>query len=326
MKENGMKKNIHLSVWLMSVGVLILILVGCAGSASTPTDSPATTTSIVPTALEKPTVSPVPTLLELVSDSNILYQDDFTDPTTKWPEEQYDNYYIGYHQSTYYHIQLSSPHFKTSVFVPGKTTYEDVTIDLKVLTEIAKGGDFRYGITFRRSGDLYYVFAISPVTKKWYVLKSSSDAVTILSEGTDTSIHDAGSIDALRVDAKGSTFSLFINDHLVGEVSDADYASGEVGMFAQTIDNSAIHIHFDELTIRNLGTGLPQTGWKYRDDFTNPTSGWPKAKNDNYFISYHQPDYFQLQILIPNFKKTVSIPGNLNFGDATMDLKTFVTV
>ena len=36
------------------------------------------------------------------------------------------------------------------------------------------------GLAFRRSGDQYYAFAISQRTKKWYVLKSTPNALVIL--------------------------------------------------------------------------------------------------------------------------------------------------
>ena len=55
--------------------------------------------------------------------------------------------------------------------------------------------------------------------------------------------------DVLRVDAQGSNFSFSINDQLVSQVTDADYATGEVGFFVQTFDAANAHVHFDELTI-----------------------------------------------------------------------------
>ena len=111
-----------------------------------------------------------------VSDANILFQDDFTNPATGWPEDKFDNYFIGYHEPEYYHIEITSPNSKTTVFEPQKKSFEDVTIELDVLTVSAKTaaeGDFRYGLAFRRSGDQYYAFTISPRTKKWFVLKNS---------------------------------------------------------------------------------------------------------------------------------------------------------
>ncbi len=57
-----------------------------------------------------------------------------------------------------------------------KQTFGDFTMETKVWADpnnTAKTGDFRYGLVFRRSGNQYYAFVVSPRTKTWYVLKSS---------------------------------------------------------------------------------------------------------------------------------------------------------
>jgi hypothetical protein len=194
-----------------------------------------------------------------VSGSDILYQDNFTDPSTGWTEDKFDNYFIGYHEPEYYHVEVDSPNYKTTVFAPGKQVFDDFTLDLKVLTSSSKTsptGDFRYGAAFRRSGDQYYAFTISPRTKKWYVLKSSPNALTVLTEGTDDEIHDLDTDDTLRVDAQGSEFVFHINDKIVGEVSDPDYAKGEVGLYVESFDSPNTHVHFDNLTVRNFEVSI----------------------------------------------------------------------
>ena len=61
------------------------------------------------------------------------------------------------------------------------------------------------------------------------MLKSSPTGLQILDEGTDDSM--GGLLDpvTLHVDAEGSALSFLINGHAVSQVSDADYAGGEVG-------------------------------------------------------------------------------------------------
>jgi hypothetical protein len=189
----------------------------------------------------------------------VLYQDDFTNPSTGWPEKKFDNYFIGYHEPEYYHVEITGSNYKTTVFEPEKRSFDDATIELQVLTVSKKTsttGDFRYGLAFRRSGDQYYAFTISPRTKKWYVLKSSPNGLTVLTEGTEDSIHDLDTDDTLRVDAQGSNFLFHINDKLVGQATDSDYASGEVGFYVETFDATSTHIHFDTLTIRNFEVSL----------------------------------------------------------------------
>src|SRR6266498_3727984 len=304
----------------------LLITSACVGNVpvteSPATASPAPVASATPVA--EATIAPTPMVVP-VSGGNVLYQDDFTDPSTGWTEDKFDNYFIGYHEPESYHIEVTSPNYKTTVFDPGKKSFSDFTVDLQVLTNSTKTsptGDFRYGLAFRRAGDQYYAFTISPRTKKWFVLKSSPNALEVLKEGTDEDIHDLDTDDALRVDAKGSDFAFHINDRLVAQITDADYASGEVGFYAESFDSQNTHIDFDSLIIRNYEAPVEsQQAFLYQDDFTNPTSGWPDKKFDNYFIGYHEPEYYHVEVISPNYKTTVFEPEKLTFGDATMELQ-----
>lgn len=283
------KERIYRFNWSSLVLILALVVTGCASK----TTEPATTlssiaTSIPPTAVTAETNSATsiptttPPTVEVteaitnpvnVVDSNVLYHDDFTNPASGWPENKFDNYFVGYHEPEFYHVEVSSPQYKTTVFEPEKKSFGDVTIEVKAFTASSKTsetGDFSFGPAFRRSGDQYYAFTISPRSKKWFVLKSTPNALSILAEGTDENIHDADATDVLRVDAQGSNFSFSINDQLVSQVTDADYATGEVGFFVQTIDAAHAHIHFDELTIRNFE---PSLVCKIKAEFLHVRSG-----------------------------------------------------
>ncbi len=321
-------QGVYRSGWAIATLLFILTATGCGAIPSTVTEP---TASVVPTELPVPSpvnteAAPVPTP---VSGANVLYQDDFTDPVTGWPEDKFDNYFIGYHEPEYYHVEITSANQKTTVFEPKKQNFSDATIELQVLTvskKTAATGDFRYGLAFRRSGDQYYAFTISPRTKNWYVLKSSPSGLTVLTEGTEDSIHDLDTDDALRVDAQGSNFFFHINDKLVGQATDSDYATGEVGFYVETFDATNAHIHFDTLMIRDFEAPPPQDSEAavlFQDDFTDPATGWSEKKFDNYFIGYHEPEYYHVEITSPNQKTTVFEPEKKSFGDATIELQVF---
>jgi hypothetical protein len=253
------RQNVYHSSWTIVTLIFLLTSTGCAGNLpatlNEPTSSPAPVASAVPSPVSvetTPAAAPV-------SDSNILYQDDFTNPATGWSEDKFDNYFIGYHEPEYYHIEITSPNSKTTVFEPQKRSFGDFTVELQVLTvskKTAATGDFRYGLAFRRSGDQYYAFTISPRTKKWFVLKSSPSGITVLTEGTDENIHDLDNDDTLRVDAQGPNFLFHLNEQLVGQATDAEYASGEIGFYVESFDSVNTHIHFDKLTIRDFQVSI----------------------------------------------------------------------
>src|SRR5690606_10840010 len=124
-------------------------------------------------------------------------------------------------------------------------------------------------------------------------------------------INDLDVDDILRVDAQGPNFSFSINGGLVGQVSDADYAEGEIGLYMENLSNTNTHIHYNALTVRNLESPPPDDigALLYLDDFTNLASGWPSADFGDYFIGYHEPEYYHVEIKTPNAKApVVSIP------------------
>ena len=56
-----------------------------------------------------------PATSEPAPDSNVLYQDDFTNPATGWAVAEFGNYFIGYHEPESYHIEIQSPHLTAPV-------------------------------------------------------------------------------------------------------------------------------------------------------------------------------------------------------------------
>lgn len=323
-------QSIYRFGWTLATIFIVLVTAGC-GNLPVPVTGNESTPSAVPVASEAPAteiVDPAPTqapVSESEADPNLLYQDDFTNPATSWPEAQFDNYFIGYHEPEYYHVELSSPSYKTTVFEPQKRSFDDATVQLQVQTNSTKtapDGDFRYGLAFRRSGDQYYAFTISPRAKAWYVLKSSPNELTLLAEGTNENLHDLDANDLLRVDIQGSDFMFYINEQFVGQASDADYATGEIGFYVESFDSPNTHIHFDDLVIRNLEAAPEEIGATvlYMDDFTNPATSWPERQFDNYFIGYHEPEYYHVELSGPSYKTTVFEPQKRSFDDFTVEL------
>src|SRR5688572_6129053 len=266
-KEIRMKRQvIYRSNWAMPLALLIIFaMVGCTGQVNPPAEPslpPPTDQASSPTsdAASSPTPSSVETTAtsEPSIDSNVLYQDEFNNPSTGWAAAEFDNYFIGYHEPESYHVEIKTPNLKAPVVgIPEAEThnYPDATIELQVQTvsgRTATEGDYRYGLVFRRSGDQYYAFTISPTTKQWEVFKSSPSGFVTLLEGVEEGIQGLDVDDLLRVDTQGSNFLFSINDRLVGQVTDADYPEGSVGFYAENLENSNTHVHFNTLTIREV--------------------------------------------------------------------------
>ena len=189
--------------------------------------------------------------------ARILYQDEFRNPFSGWDRGRIDNFVVRYAGLQYYRVQAQDVENQFITSVPSEREYGDVNIDLRANGEAESGGDFRYGLVFRRSGEQYYAFIISPVAKTWHFLKSSSAGLETLREGTDERMRGLDTKETLRVETYGSTFLVFINDRFIDQISDPDYASGEVGLFVETIDSLDAIIRFDSLIIWDMQPAVP---------------------------------------------------------------------
>jgi formylglycine-generating enzyme required for sulfatase activity len=181
-----------------------------------------------------------------------LTRDDFTDPSSGWPTLSQDNHTFGYHPPDFYHVELAKTNDRLAV--TREPRLENVIVEAEVFVDHTdtQSGDFRYGLAARRSGDEYYAFTISPRTGAWHVLKGSPTGLEVLAGGVHDSVQGLTSPDTLRVETSGPDFSFQINGQTVAEVSDPDYASGDVGFFVETFDESLAHVHYDSLTIQEI--------------------------------------------------------------------------
>jgi hypothetical protein len=321
----------------------ILIVTAC----SEPESSPTATSSPVATPAEKATQTPVPqpptptsTPVPSITSSpeptsqatqvptpatetqptGVLYRDWFKDTSSGWPSAEYDNFYIGYHEPEFYHVEVHEPNDNTIVVLPGKE-FDNVTTEVEVFADEAntsQSGAFRYGMILRRSGNQYYAFMISPGDKAWYVLRNSSTGPEVLDEGTEETIQGLAAVDILRVDANGPAFTFHVNGKPVSQIEDATYAIGDLGFIVETFDSPRAHIHYDSLTIRDVS----EIDVIYNDKFKNTSSGWPSAEYDNFYIGYHEPEFYHVEVHEPNDNTIVVLPGK-EFADITTEVEVF---
>jgi formylglycine-generating enzyme required for sulfatase activity len=192
----------------------------------------------------------------------LLYEDQFADLNSGWLVEEGASNRVGYHPPDFYHVEVSAANERRTVAPDG--SYGDATVETELFVDFTdtEGGDFRYGLLLRRMAeDQFYAFTVSSRTGQWYILKSTADGLEVLEEGPANTLRgfappgfSPDTFDHLRVDASGDIFVFHINGEVVAQVSDADYASGEVGFYVETFDETLAHVHYDSLLIREVDT------------------------------------------------------------------------
>ncbi|WP_420627580.1 SUMF1/EgtB/PvdO family nonheme iron enzyme [Candidatus Leptofilum sp.] len=206
---------------------------------------------------------------EVVPDDAIVLVDDFTNPESGWPDLKEDNAWRGYHPPDYYHVEATGANqAATAVF---GSEVSNVSMEARVFVDIleTEAGEYRYGIILRQTSNReFYAFTVAPRSGEWAVLKASNDGLDNVQngsiEGLTAGIGGAiqgGSVDVadtLRVDASGNMFSFFVNGRILTTFTDSSYPNGDFGFYVETVDETRAHVHYDNLTILELGDALLQ--------------------------------------------------------------------
>ncbi len=199
--------------------------------------------------------------VEVVPDESIVLQDDFSNPESGWPDLKEDTAWRGYHPPDYYHVEATGANqVATAVFGTDAT---NIGMEARVFVDIleTETGEYRYGLLLRQVDNRqFYAFTVAPRSGQWSVLKATNDGLETLQSGSVDSLQ-GGSVetaDTLRVDASGSTFSFFVNGRIVTTLTDSSYANGDFGFFVQTFDETRAHVHYDALTVLEIGEILTQ--------------------------------------------------------------------
>jgi formylglycine-generating enzyme required for sulfatase activity len=201
------------------------------------------------------------TEVEAVPDEAIVLQDDFSNPESGWPDLKEDTAWRGYHPPDFYHVEATGANqVATAVFGTDAT---NIGMEARIFVDIleTETGEYRYGLLLRQVDNRqFYAFTIAPRSGQWAILKATNDGLETLQNGSVDSLQ-GGSVetaDTLRVDASGSTFSFFVNGRIITSLTDSSYSSGDLGFFVQTFDETRAHVHYDSLTVLEIGETIAQ--------------------------------------------------------------------
>ncbi len=182
------------------------------------------------------------------SDSNVLFEDDFSKTSSGWDRWSGDEGSTDYVDGKY-EIYVSPTDY-TLWANPGKN-FTDVSVEVDA---VMVGGpiDNDFGIICRYvdSDNYYYGIVTSDgfydigslVAGEWKYFSDSlefSDAVNQEYESN-----------RVRFDCVGSTLTLYVNGTQLMQVTDSTFTSGDVGLTAGTYDTGGAQISFDNFVVK----------------------------------------------------------------------------
>lgn len=153
-----------------------------------------------------------------------------------------------YVQSSAYHVVISATVSWVGWQYPvSKPVFKDFTLEVKGRYE--SGPDTNgYGALFRYvdDGNLYKMDVTA--AGKWQFAKRVNGSWTALVPWTsDSAILKGTASNTLRVVAKGSNFTFFVNEKQVGTFTDSSIAAGTVGVITSNDKAGSFHVVYESL-------------------------------------------------------------------------------
>jgi hypothetical protein len=258
---------------LVLVLVLGVVIIGiCVGAAliNTPS-SPATvdsptepvisdTSNATATVEAQATNDALQPLLKQEQNWPVIFTDQFTDNTHKWPTGDVRDNYITGNRSLSNNVYTWNVTSVQSAFDSSFPNLDDQTdfsasVDMKYIT-MPDDPDADAGLVFRYNStdQTWYYFSVNDNGQYYFGWYNGTDWNSLIPETDSLAIH-SGESNRLTVGVRGSQFIFLINGQMVDHFIDENLKSGSVG----------------------LGVNLPKTGEKASIEFNNFTVASPPS-------------------------------------------------
>lgn len=194
-------------------------------------------------SLGDPDATPAPEL-----PSNVLFQDDFSDPSSGWDSVSAPEGITDYVDGVY---RIFVNTVNTDVWSNPGLEFGDVRVEVDA-TKVGGDDNNDFGVICRyQDAENFYFFVIS--SDGYYGIGKvvAGQQVLIGTESMPPSelIRKGSATNRLRADCIGSKLSLYVNDELLDEYEDADFPTGDVGLLAGSIDAPGTDINFDNFLV-----------------------------------------------------------------------------
>lgn len=189
----------------------------------------------------------------------VIFQDDFTQPTSGWDRHTGADVTTDYVGGRYL-IAVEDP----GVDVWARPGLELADVVVEADSQYGAGpvnNEFGVLCRYSRGSDgknSFYFFLVS--SDGYYALgKVARDVRTVLQpedgsfQPSSAIVQGPDAINRLAATCAGTHFSLSVNGTLVGVFEDGELARGDVGLIAGTFDEGGVRLYFDNVLVRTPG-------------------------------------------------------------------------
>lgn len=180
--------------------------------------------------------------------SNILFQDDFSDPSSGWDQVNVEDGLTDYIDGAY-RIYVNA--INTDIWSNPGLDFTDTQIEVEA-TKVGGDDNNDFGVICRYQDLNNFYFLIISSDGYYGVGKVvDGDQQLIGDESMPPSeiIKQADATNIIRADCVGNKLSIYVNGVKLAEYEDTDFTSGDVGLLAGSFENPGTDIHFENFKV-----------------------------------------------------------------------------
>ncbi|MBN1954475.1 MAG: hypothetical protein JW900_05415 [Anaerolineae bacterium] len=221
------------------VAILMLVIVALACSPTENGDNGGGDTPTAPPPPPTATRAPLP---------DVLFEDDFSDPSTGWEIDEFDTGTIGYGPGYYY---VTTTELGSMMWGQAMRNFSNTIIDVDATQVSAPSNDNNaYGVMCRVQSDSNgYLLRVSG-DGYYAVHRIVNDEFEPLVDWTTSTVINMGNAtNHLRVVCDGDRLTLIVNGEVLADIRDTTYTSGDIALTATTFEEEGTEIHYDNLVV-----------------------------------------------------------------------------
>jgi TolB protein len=176
----------------------------------------------------------------------LVYDDDFSDPSSGW-DDAFDRYTTKQYGNNKYYVEITTSNLVAWGLANRKVA--DFRIQVDAAPEEGPNNN-GYGILFRfQDRDNFYRFDISG--DGFFLLSKfhNGEWVTLVPWTATSAVNVGHDTNRLAVEAVGSQIRVYANDDLLAEVEDDTLDEGNFGFFASTFSEPNLTVSFDDIIL-----------------------------------------------------------------------------
>jgi hypothetical protein len=184
------------------------------------------------------------------SRSDVLFQDDFSDPDSRWEVGDYDTGGVGYKGGAYFVISLGG---SATMWGVANRSFDDLIVEVDA-SQVAgpASNDNDYGVVCREqgNGDGYYLL-ISGDGYYAVIEAEGGDFEPLVDWTKSDVVRQGNATNHIRAICDGSSLALFVNGQRLATAEDSTFASGDIALTATSYEDEPTEVHFDNLVVQH---------------------------------------------------------------------------